>query len=228
MADIDITIFYNQERLDAMRRFLSAQGMELEKAIYDQVDALYESVVPAQERAVLDEKIERENAQRQAEFEAARRFAVVHLHDEQEDYHLISEMHTSFFQSARIFREASRDTRDHSAWLGRMKDGFRYHDAIAPEVFAQYCEDMPNDHRITALIEYDLESGMVSACESSDNHWLTYKLKDVATAAFHAERKLSIPNDVRREIFESRLLGKEIEFEEPDLSEDPPGPTMTM
>lgn len=228
MADIDITIFYNQERLDAMRRVLAAQGMDLETAIYGQMDALYESVVPAQERAVLDEKIERENAQRQAEYEASRRFAVVHLHDEQEDYHLISEMHTSFYQSARIFREATRDSRDHSAWLGRMKAGFRSHDAIAPEVFAQYCEDMPNDNRITALIEYDLENGMVSACESSDNHWLTYKLKDVSTAAFHAERKLSIPNDTRREIFETKLMGKEIEFDEPGLSEDPAGPAMTM
>ena len=228
MADIDITIFYNQERLDAMRRILATQGMDLETAIYGQMDALYESVVPAQERVVLDKKIERENAQRQAEYEASRRFAIVHLHDEQEDYHLISEMHTSFFQSARIFREATRDSRDHSAWLGRMKAGFRSHNAIAPEVFAQYCEDMPNDNRITALIEYDLENGMVSACESSDNHWLTYKLKDVATAAFYAERKLSIPNDTRREIFETRLMGKEIEFDEPDLSEDPASHAMTM
>lgn len=228
MADIDITIFYNQERLDAMRRILATQDTDLETAIYGQMDALYESVVPAQERVVLDEKIERENAQRLAEYEASRRFAVVHLHDEQEDYHLISEMHTSFFQSARIFREATRDSRDHSVWLGRMKAGFRSHDTIAPEVFAQYCEDMPNDNRITALIEYDLENGMVSACESSDNHWLTYKLKDVATAAFHAERKLSIPNDTRREIFEAKLMGKEIEFDEPNLSEDSAGPAMTM
>lgn len=59
MADVDITIYYNQERLNAMRRVLASQGKELEKAIYDQVDALYESVVPAQKRAVLDEKIER-------------------------------------------------------------------------------------------------------------------------------------------------------------------------
>ena len=33
MADMDITIFYNQERLDAMRRVLASQGKELEKAI---------------------------------------------------------------------------------------------------------------------------------------------------------------------------------------------------
>ena len=228
MADIDITIYYNQERLNAMRRVLADQGKELEATICDQMDALYENVVPAQERAVLDAKIEQEAAQRQAEFEAARRFAVVHLHDAQEDYHLISELHTSFYQSARIFREATRDPRDHSAWLERMKEGFRYHEAIAPEVFAQYCEDMPNDYRITALIEYDLENGMVSACESSDNHWLTYKLKDVSTAVFHAERKLCIPNDTRREIFDTRLQGKEIEFDEPDLSEDSTEPTMMM
>lgn len=228
MADIDVSVYYNEDRLNAMEKILREQGTDLATAIKEQMDALYVQLVPEQERSVIDTKIAQEQARRMAEQEASRRFAVVHLHDAQEDYHLISELHTSFFQSARIFREATRDPRDHSAWLGRMKAGYRSHQAIAPEVFAQYCEDMPNDHRITALIEYDLEDGMVSACESSDNHWLIYKLKDVSTAAFYAERKLSVPNDTRREIFETKLQGKEIEFEDQDLAEDPTGPTMTM
>ena len=228
MGDIDVTIYYSEDRLNAMERILREQGTDLAAAIKEQMDVLYVQLVPEQERTEIDTKIAQEQAQRLAEQEAARRFAVVHLHDAQEDYHLISELHTSFFQSARIFREATRDPRDHSAWLERMKAGFRSHQAIAPEVFAQYCEDMPNDYRITALIEYDLEDGMVSTCESSDNHWLTYKLKDVSTAAFYAERKLSIPNDTRREIFETKLQGKEIEFDEQALADDSGGPALTM
>ena len=228
MGDVDVTIYYSEDRLNAMERILREQGTDLATAIKEQMDALYVQLVPEQERTEIDTKIAQEQAQRLAEQEAARRFAVVHLHDSQEDYHLISELHTSFFQSARIFREATRDPRDHSAWLERMKAGYRSHQAIAPEVFAQYCEDMPNDYRITALIEYDLEDGMVSTCESSDNHWLTYKLKDVSTAAFYAERKLSIPNDTRREIFETKLQGKEIEFDEQTQADDSGGPALTM
>ena len=87
---------------------------------------------------------------------------------------------------------------------------------------------MPNDNRITALVEYDFENGMVSACESSDNHWWTYKLKDVSTAVFRADRKSDLRISERDEVFHEALYGKEIEMEDQNLSEDPVGPTMTM
>ena len=76
-------------------------------------------------------------------------------------------------------------------------------------------------------MEYDLENGMVSACESSDNHWLTYNLKDVSTAVFRADRKSNLSLKERNEIFQEALHGKEIEFDGQDFDEDPV-PTMTM
>ena len=176
---------------------------------------------------MIDAKIAQEHAERMAEYEASRRFAVVHLHDDQQDYHFISEVHTNFLQSARLYRLVTKDMPGPGTTLDRMKNCFLRHQPIAPEVFAQYCDDMPTDHRITALVEYDLENGMVSACESSDNHWLTYKLKDVSTAVFRADRKSNLSLKERNEIFQEALYGKEIEFDEQDFDEDP-APTMTM
>lgn len=228
MADIDVSIYYNEDRIEAMSRILHSQGLDLRTAIQEQMDALYEKVVPEQERSEIDAKIALEHAQRMKELEASRRFAVVHLHDAQGDYHFISELHTSFLQSARLYRMVTKDLTGPNSPLERLKTAHMRHQPIAPEVFAQYCEDMSNDNRITALVEYDFENGMVSACESSDNHWWTYKLKDVSTAVFRADRKSDLRISERDEVFHEALYGKEIEMEDQDLSEDPVSPTMTM
>ena len=228
MADIDVSIYYNEDRIEAMSRILHSQGLDLKTAIQEQMDALYVKLVPEQERSEIDAKIALEHAQRMKELEASRRFAVVHLHDAQGDYHFISELHTSFLQSARLYRMVTKDLTGPNSPLERLKTAHMWHQPIAPEVFAQYCEDMPNDNRITALVEYDFENGMVSACESSDNHWWTYKLKDVSTAVFRADRKSDMRIHEREHVFQEALYGKEIEFEDQDLSEDPVGPTMTM
>lgn len=228
MADIDVSIYYNEDRLNAMEKVLRSQGKDLRTAIQEQMDALYVQLVPALERAGLDEKMEREHEQRMAEQEANRRFAVVHLHDANEDYHFVSELHTSFLQSARLYRMVTKELTGPGSPLERMKIAHLRNQPIAPEVFAQYCEDMPNDHRITALVEYDFENGMVSTCESSDNHWLTYKLKDVSTAVFRADRKSDLRIPAREELFHEALYGKELEFEDQDLTEDVSSPALSM
>ena len=173
MADIDVSIYYNEDRIEAMSRILHSQGLDLKTAIQEQMDALYVKLVPEQERSEIDAKIALEHAQRMKELEASRRFAVVHLHDAQDDYHFFSELHTSFLQSARLYRMETKDLTGPNSPLERLKTAHMRHQPIAPEVFAQYCEDMPNDNRITALVEYDFENGMVSACESSVNLWWT-------------------------------------------------------
>ena len=88
--------------------------------------------------------------------------------------------------------------------------------------FSVLCNAMPNDPRITALVEFDFDHDTVSVCESSDNAWLTYNLKDVSTAMYKAERKEGLSLDARHEIFATALEGKEITFDEgedesPDL-----------
>ena len=214
--------------LEEMKELLNPKDVMWIDGSQEQIDALYVKVVPEQERSEIDAKIALEHAQRMKELEASRRFAVVHLHDAQNDYHFISELHTSFLQSARLYRMVTKDLTGPNSPLERLKTAHMRHQPIAPEVFAQYCEDMPNDNRITALVEYDFENGMVSACESSDNHWWTYKLKDVSTAVFRADRKSDLRISERDEVFHEALYGKEIEMDDQDLSEDPVGPTMTM
>ncbi len=88
--------------------------------------------------------------------------------------------------------------------------------------FSVLCSAMPNDPRITALVEFDFNHNIISVCESSGNAWRTYDLKDVSAAMYKAERKEGLSLDARHEIFATALEGKEITFDEgedesPDL-----------
>ena len=50
MADEEITLYYNEHRLDALRVNLSTQNRNLSQELYKALDRLYEQVVPADER----------------------------------------------------------------------------------------------------------------------------------------------------------------------------------
>lgn len=222
MGSIDVSIYYDQHRIEAMERILASQNKKLDQEIQRQMDSLYESIVPEQERSGIEERIRQEAIQRAAEQEAARRFALVHLHDANEDYYLLSERHRGFLQAARLYRVVTKDI--HSllgkggqcplSELQQMRIAFMDHEPLTEEAYTKLVVNAPNDQRITAMIDFDFENWTISACESSDNHWSTYTLKDVSTAVFHADRRMSISENLRREIFDRQLEGKEIDFDQ--------------
>ena len=102
---------------------------------------------------------------------------------------------------------------------------------------------MPDDHRITALMELNFDSGTISVCDNRENSWTTYSLKDVSTAIFKAERKSGLSSAVRQRIFNEALQDKAIatvhqdeeledgeglsEEEDPEEAEEPE-PVMRM
>ena len=68
-----------------------------------------------------------------------------------------------------------------------------------------------HDDRITALLEFDFDDGTISVKEQGDSEWRTYRLKDVSTAVYRAERKSTIPIAARELIFEEALRDREID-----------------
>ena len=90
MNDIDINLYYNRYRLEALERVLHSQGKSIEDAVYPMLDSLYEQLVPETERGDIENRIAAENAKAAAEEEAAKRFGVVHLHQGDDDFYLIA------------------------------------------------------------------------------------------------------------------------------------------
>lgn len=228
MGDRDITIFFNDDKLNALERRLAPQGRTIEGTLMLHLDKLYAELVPASERSEIDQRIAQERAQAEAEREAARRFAVIHLHDAENDYQLTSELHTDFFQAARLYRLITKELKGPGSLVDRMSKSFMAHQSIDPRTFSELCDRMPYDSRITAIIEFDFEEGAVGVCQSSDNSWWYYNLKDVSNAVYRAERKSDLRWDTRKEIFESSLEGKELDVYGEEESQDEAPPALKM
>lgn len=222
MNDIDITIYFNEHRLEKLESYLLKKGSSVEHELQNLLDRFYEQTVPERERMEVEAQIELEQAEESAQREAARRFAVVHFHEGDDDYFFTSELRNSFYSIANLYRSTLRDEVGKYTLDSIAQSNFSGSEQISDVMFSVLCDAMPNDPRITALVEFDFDHDTVSVCESSDNAWWTYNLKDVSTAMYKAERKEGLDLVSRHVIFETALEGKEIDFDEGER------PTMQM
>ena len=213
MNDIDITLYLNEYRVRALADALGNQTAEtVEDKLTEAFDTLYQEYVPDEQRASIEATIENEYAAEQAEMEVARRFAVYHIRENGDDYHFTSDHFRSPMQAA--YRYCLYERGELSADPKTFADAFIETNPINLEYFGKVCADIHADDRVTALLEFDLDEGRVSVCDGMDNEWQTYSLRDFSVAAYKAFRSDYRSEEGRREILNSSLAGKELNFSE--------------
>ena len=213
MNDIDITLYLNEYRVRALADALGNQTAEtVEDKLTEAFDTLYQEYVPDEQRASIEARIEREDTAEQARLEAARRFAVYHIRENGDDCHFTSDIFRSPMQAAYRYRLYERG--ELSADPKTFADAFIETNPVNLEYFNEVCSDIHSDNRISALLEFDLDEGQVSVCDGMDNEWQTYYLHDFSVAAYKAFRSDYRSEECRREIFNSSLAGKELNFSE--------------
>lgn len=213
MNDIDITLYLNEYRVRALADALGNQTAEtVEDKLAEAFETLYQEYVPDEQRASVEAMIESEYAAEQAKMEAARRFAVYHIREKGDDYHFTSDHFRSPMQAAYRYRLYERG--ELSADPKTFADAFIETNPVNLEYFGKVCADIHADDRVTALLEFDLDKGRVSVCDGMDNEWQTYSLRDFSVAAYKAFRSDYRSEEGRREIFNSSLAGKELDFSE--------------
>lgn len=222
MHDEEIVLYFNSHRLDKLESYLLQDGSSVEHELQNLLDRFYEQTVPEHERMEVEAQIELERERENMAREAARRFAVVHFHEGDDDFFFTSELRNSFYAIANLYRSTLRDEIGTYTLDSIAQNNFSGCQTINDMTFSVLCNALPNDPRITALVEFDFDGGTVSVCESGDDAWRAYNLKDVSNAMYKAERKDGLSLDARHEIFDTALEGKEITFGEvedecPDL-----------
>ena len=227
MNYVETVLYFNELRLKALEEELAPDGRTVVDELGDAFTTMYESLVPEEKRFAIEAEIQKTEAEEQAEAEANRRFGVFHIRENGEDNYFISELFQSLYSTANRYRmyergELSSEPQDFASAFGETIP-------ITADEYDDLCDEMPNDIRIQALIEYDLDAGTVSACESSDNAWQSYRLHDLSVAAFKAHRSDYRISAERQRIFADALEGKEIEPVDEDLDDDEAeGLTMQM
>lgn len=227
MSDVDVTVFYNEHRVAAMERALKNTGVILEDRLERILDSIYQELVPAVEREQIEAQIAREASEEYARQQAARRFAVVHFHDADDDFNFTTELSNKFYTMAYRYREFMKDEVG-AVTLESLARHFGEYEPVDEVTFSILCNTMPDDPRITAVADFDFENNTVSICEGGDDEWRTYDLKDVSTAVFKATRKSGLLMEDRQVIFDKALEGKEILFDEDASEDESEGPALQM
>ena len=213
----DIKLEYNNHRLALLKKILSEQDKTLDAELSSALDTLYEKYVPEKLKAEIESLIARENAElRQTE----NCFAVYHLHDDFDDYHFTDEFNNTFYDAACRYCEMLEYGYKSKTVDTVAHEYFPDNQQINVSVFSVLCNTMPNDNRISALIEFDLEDETVSVCDSSDNAWKAYHLEDIADAVHKVKLKSDLILETDQEIFNNALAGKELDFESEDETDD--------
>ena len=216
MNHVEVTLYFNELHLKAVQEELAANGLTLEDKLKEHFAFLYDQLVPPEKQLGIEAEIEQIEAQENAEREARRRFGVFHIRENGSDRYFTSELFDSLLSTA--YRYRLYDRGELSSNPKMFADAFGEVEHISAAQYEELCDRMPSDHRIKVAADYDLDAGTVTTCQSSDNAWWTYRLRDLSVAAFKAHRSNYRGMDSREKIFDTALIGKEIV--PPDETED--------
>lgn len=220
MADIEIE--YNDHRLAALEKALKAQDKNISEELLPELDLMYEKYVPDEIRYDIEALIKREETELH---KSEGCFAVYHLHDDFDDYHFTDEFDNTFYDAACRYSEMLEYGYKSKAMDTIAQEYFSDHQPVNASLFSVLCNAMPKDHRISALIEFDLENETVSVCDRNDNKWKAYNLEDIDDAMDKVKLKSDFDFRTEQEIFYKALKGKEIEFDGETQTAEP---TMQM
>ena len=219
MNHVEVTLYFNELHLKAVQEELAADDLTLEDKLKEHFAFLYDQLVPPEKQLGIEAEIEQIEAQENAEREARRRFGVFHIRENCSDRYFTSELFDSLLSTA--YRYRLYDRGELNANPKAFADAFGEVEHISAAQYEELCDRMPNDHRIKVAADYDLDAGTVTTCQSSDNAWWTYRLKDLSMAAFKAHRSNYRGTDSRQKIFDTALIGKEIDPTEETEDEAP-------
>ena len=179
-----------------------------------------------EQQSAIDALIKAQEEQERQEAEARKRFAVFHVRENGEDSYFTSQHFTSFHAAGYRYRLYTRG--DLSSQPQNLADAFAGSEAISEDQYRALKEQVPEDHRILALIDFDLDEGTVTACKLGHREMKRYDLHDVSVAAFKAFRGEYRTSREREYLFDAALEDKEIEMGGMEADESEDAPVMQM
>lgn len=209
MDSIEVVLFFDQPRYDAVNEILHKNGTNVDTELKNYFVTLYEQLLSAEQRADVETQIERELKQERLEAEARKRFGVFHIRENGIDSFFRDEVFTSFSSVGYQYRQYERH--ELSSDPDSFADVFIRSEDISENQFHIYETEFSNDPRILTLMDFDLDAGTVSVMQKGHEDMLTYNLHDVSVAAYKAFRGDRSPARTAT-AFSEALIGKEIEI----------------
>ena len=207
MNSKEITVWLESRWCKALE---TQHGKPLEALVDDYLNNLIQQL-PEPVYAQIKQELLQEEKRWQQEQEAGRRFAVFHVIEKEKHSYLQVERNLNFLDAARLVRNYLRHGRC-SIFFSQTVQAAEH---ISPTQFdASVRERLENTGRISGAFELNFDTAQFSALHIM-NGWMTYRMKDVTAAAYHADRKASIQSEQRWTRFLEKLEGKELKGDQP-------------
>lgn len=199
MNSRDITLYLDERWCDALE---ATTGRKVEALLQERLGELIQQLPPAV-RLPIEADIQLEEQQRAAEQEANRHFAVFRLTESGESRIFLVEHREYLSDVAAKLRQYTH------AKAGQTVCLYPDRRPLTLDGFERYSAEMLcGSVRVTGVYDIDMDKGVVSTLEAEDG-WHRYRIKDVSTAAYYANRDQSKWWE-RTDIFNARLEGKEL------------------
>ncbi len=223
MNSRDITLWLDERWYDALSRQLKKKDTTVEDELNEYLDAMIDQL-PEQVREKISREIWEEDQRQREATEAARRISVFRVTQDGRTDHLLTQgtipvdvLHTAVALRSYLLAKGNSAQR-FAKRLQSVVD-------IAPEVFQDYADElMRRTGRVTAVLDIDLDRGEFSTLDAL-NGWETYTIRDVSTAAWHANRKDHLAWERRLDIFAGHLETRMLRCDAPE-AEPTNGPVM--
>ena len=208
MKDQEFVVKINARKYKALESALNKRWKTFEDEIENLVQRLYLDSVSEQERKEVERLIKKDE---QEELKAEKQFAVVHLHDESEDYYYISEPRENFFTIAQACYESHSEINRGLLTLDTVGRYLSAHYEVDEAVFNSLAKACKTDDRISAVIQFDFENGNVNVLEQGKGKWHRYDKDTLIDAVEEVNRSPRENYEEQLKIFYENLYGEEIE-----------------
>lgn len=210
MNSVEVALYFDEQRISALREALAESGSTVEAELNNHFRFLYEQLVPTEQQFAIEAQIAQEREMQRIAAEARKRFAVYHVHEHGADSYFTSQYFKSFSSAGYRYRLYARNELD--SMPKSFADAFMGSEKITEEQFNLMQSAISDDPRILAVMDFNLDEGVVSAKKPGQEESRSYSLHDVSVAAYKAFRGDYYSSAKRAEIFAEALGGREIDI----------------
>lgn len=208
-GSVSAEVWLNQRRWDALEESLKAQGSNIERHLQDYLIKLYNETVPFDQWLQIENAITKEELESAQAAEDQKVYAAFHIREHGHDSIFSTGNGEEFLDVAIRLRHYVRGGA--SAVRGDFSHHFYKTQSITRERFDELAAlRLENTGKVTGAFEIDLDAGWCSALNLADG-WQTFKIKDVSTAAYQADRPRSIQRGEQWRKLVDYLYGRDIE-----------------
>ncbi|MDD4492830.1 MAG: hypothetical protein PHV32_00525 [Eubacteriales bacterium] len=221
---IEITTWLYEQQYNALAKHLRAIGVE---SVNDEAEWLiferYQQLVPKEEQDKIENELRENIAAEEKAAEEARRLSITKIITNGSARFFSSELLKDLRQNAISIRNFIRgETEPDYNSFSEYYESVDCHQEITPEDYDRCAQAFGTSPNVTGVFVFDFDTAVVSSLNSETGGYRRYAMKDVSTAAYHAQRKSSLAFWARDDYFYSQLVGKELPSEQETEQDDSP------